>query len=474
MLQIYNSFSRKKEVFQPLVSGRVTMYVCGPTVYDVGHLGHGRSAVAFDLIRRYLIWKGFVVKYVSNFTDIDDKMINRAAEKNISVKALAELIGPAYDRDFEALRILKPDVRPCATEQKYIDGMIEIISKLEKKDATYMTSDGVYFDISKFADYGKLSRQKLEELNSGARVEVNIEKRSPQDFVLWKLEKPGEPAWESPWGRGRPGWHIECSAMSSQELGETIDIHGGGADLMFPHHECEIAQSEMASGKQFVRYWLHNGFINVHQEKMSKSLGNFVTLKDVFVKYEPRVVRFAYLQTHYRNPISFDDGLLEQAKSALERLDNFFRWFFPENKDEESGVSGVFSLKGNLTLSLNDYIQDAKRKFEIAMDDDFNTSSALAAIFDLISIMYEFDHKGTVSSEDKKLCKTFLKSIDSVFAILPGVQSELPDEISALIQQREEARKNRDFSNSDLIRDELLAKGIELEDTPRGTVWKRV
>ncbi|MEK7544543.1 MAG: cysteine--tRNA ligase [Patescibacteria group bacterium] len=461
MLQVYNSFSRKKEVFQPLTAGRVTMYVCGPTVYDVGHLGHGRSAVSFDLIRRYLIWKGLSVKYVSNFTDIDDKMINRAAEKGITVKALAELIGPEYERDFEALRILKPDVRPCATEQKYINGMIEIISKLEKKGAAYVTSDGVYFDISKFVNYGKLSNQKLEELNSGARVEVNTEKRNPQDFVLWKLEKPGEPAWESPWGRGRPGWHIECSAMSSQELGETIDIHGGGADLMFPHHECEIAQSEMASGKQFVRYWLHNGFINVNEEKMSKSLGNFVTLKDVFVKYDPRIVRFAYLQTHYRNPISFDDSLLEQAKNALERLDGFVRRL--ESFPAASDVS-----------SLTESLRVAKNKFEESMDDDFETSEAFAAIFELMKEANIAMDKNTITVLDQHAVLDFLKDIDRVFAILPSAQAELSDEIAALIQQREEARKNRDFASSDRIRDELLAKGIELEDTPRGTVWKRV
>lgn len=464
MLRVYNSLHRKKEDFEPLKKGVVTMYVCGPTVYDVGHLGHGRSAVSFDLIRRYLIWKGFEVRYVNNITDIDDKMINRAQEKGISVKALADLVTPEYERDFDALRILKPDVRPCATEQKYIDGMIEIISKLEKKDATYMTSDGVYFDISKFSNYGKLSGQKLEELNSGARVEVNTEKRSPQDFVLWKLEKPGEPVWESPWGRGRPGWHIECSAMSFCELGSTVDIHGGGADLMFPHHECEIAQSELANGAPFVRYWLHNGFINVNQEKMSKSLGNFVTLRKIFEQYEPRIVRFAYLQTHYRSPINFDDGLLKQAAAALERYDGFLRRL--ELFSVVDGVNGVSVL--------SDILKNSREKFEISMDDDFEIPGALAAVFELIKEANIVMDQGKLVGLDVAAILEFLKDADRVFAIMPLEKAELPSEIMSLISKREEARSKKDFVNSDRLRDELLQKGVEVEDTPHGMVWKKI
>ncbi len=467
MLRIYNTLSRQAEDFIPLRAPKVTMYVCGPTVYDVGHLGHGRSAVSFDVIRRYLQWKGFEVKYVSNFTDIDDKMINRASEKGISVKQLADMIGPEYEKDFETLGILKPDVRPCATQQQYIDAMIEIVRRLEAKKATYQISDGVYFDVKSFPDYGKLSRQKLDELEAGARVDVNSEKRNPQDFVLWKLEKPGEPAWESPWGRGRPGWHIECSGMSLVELGETIDIHGGGADLMFPHHECEIAQSEKANEKPFVRYFLHNGFINVNEEKMSKSLGNFVTLKQIFEKYPGRVVRFSFLQTHYRSPINFDDGLLEQAKNALERVDNFVRNLRSDYTDLPSSVTDVDGVHSMLDSS------SQLKCFENEMDDDFNLPGALRVLFDFIHSFYGLRSSHHLTKEDVHEAEKFLKSVDQVLNILPSENDSLSADIESLIAQRDDARKKKDFATSDRIRDELLAKGIELEDTPQGTAWKR-
>lgn len=457
MLTVHNSLSKKKEVFKPQNDQKVTMYVCGPTVYDVGHLGHGRAAVSFDIIRRYLIWKGFDVNFVSNVTDIDDKMINRAREEGITVKELADRITPEYERDFSALGIMAPTERPKATE--YVSEMIEIIRKLEEKGATYVTSDGVYFDVTKFPEYGKLSGQKLDALEAGARVEMNKEKRGISDFVLWKFEKPGEPAWDSPWGRGRPGWHIECSAMSSKLLGETIDIHGGGADLMFPHHECEIAQSELANGKPFARYFLHNGFINVNAEKMSKSLGNFVTLKKIFEMYSPRVVRLLYLQTHYRSPINFDDTLLQQAKNTLERYDTFLRRL--KNYPAKSGKSVLSSV-----------LDAARKKFEESMDDDFETTAALASAFELMREANTLMDLGKLIASDVKEIFDFFKNIDAVFSIMPE-EENIPEEILNLIQKREEARKNKDFATSDLLRNQLLQNGIEVEDTPHGTLWKR-
>lgn len=438
------------------------MYVCGPTVYDVGHLGHGRSAVAFDVIRRYLLWKGFDVRYVSNITDVEDKMIARATEERITVKELSEKITPEYEEDFGALSVMPPTVRPFATE--YVPEMIEIIERLEKNGATYVISDGVYFDVKRFPEYGKLSGQKLEELQIGVRVDINPEKRNPQDFVLWKFKKEGEPFWPSPWGDGRPGWHIECSAMSLKELGVTIDIHGGGADLMFPHHECEIAQSEMGNDAPFVRYWLHNGFINVNEEKMSKSLGNFVTLKKIFERYEPRVVRFFYLQTHYRSPINFNELFLEQAKSALERYDGFLRRLgaFPVKDDANKSCSNLSAV-----------LKSSREKFESCMDDDFEVPGALGAVFELIKEANICMDEEKLSSSDKAAISEFLKDVDRVFVIMPSEKTALPSEIMALIEEREVARKKKDFVKSDGLRRELLKKGVEIEDTAHGPVWKK-
>ncbi|MEK7145652.1 MAG: cysteine--tRNA ligase, partial [Patescibacteria group bacterium] len=324
MIQIYDSYSGEKKPLNKEPGEELKIYVCGPTVYDHPHLGHGRSAVAFDLIRRFFIYSGYRVTYVSNYTDIDDKMIDRAEKEGISVSELAEKIIPEYEKDYDLLGIQTPDHSPRATEKKYIEEMISLIQKLDKKGHTYALADGFYFDISSFPDYGKLSHQKLEELMAGSRVEERTDKKNHQDFVLWKLKKEGEPFWASPWGDGRPGWHIECSAMSKVLLGETFDIHGGGLDLKFPHHEGEIAQSSGASGKALAHFWMHNGFVTVDKEKMSKSLGNFFTLKDVFKKFHPRVVRFFLISTHYRSPIEFSEELLEQAKSTLKSLDEFY------------------------------------------------------------------------------------------------------------------------------------------------------
>jgi cysteinyl-tRNA synthetase len=462
-MYVYNTFSAKKEVFKPLREMKAGMYVCGPTVYDFAHLGHGRSAVSFDVIRRYLIYKGYEVTYVSNFTDIDDKMINRAEMMKISVKELADRIIPEYAKDYKALGILVPDAQPKATE--YVPQMIDIIKKLEKNGATYVLDDGVYFDISKFPAYGKLSKQDLDALKSGIRVEVKVSKKNPQDFVLWKFSKPGEPEWESPWGKGRPGWHIECSAMSREFLGESFDIHGGGADLTFPHHECEIAQSECASGKIFVKYWLHNGFIQINNEKMSKSLGNFFLLKDVFAKFSPQAVRYLFLQTHYRAPIEFTDDLLSQARNSLARLQDFMvrlEKYVPEvpnvgQKDFEA------------------LIVSTKKRFEDAMDDDFETSQALAALFDFVKQVNRRIDSKTLTRESQEAAMTFLTRVDTVLGILVSTQNdEIDPETADLLRQREESRKNRDWKASDHLRGELLKRGIQVEDGPKGTVWKKI
>lgn len=459
MIKFYDSKLRKKIEFKPLKEGEVGMYICGPTVYDVAHLGHGRSAVAFDFIRRYFEYRGYQVKFVSNYTDIDDKMINRAKEEKITVAELAEKIIPEYEVDYGNLGIKKPDFVPKATEN--IKEMIDIIRNLEESGYTYVLKDGVYFDISKFEDYGQLSGQKLEELRSGARVVVKEAKKNPYDFVLWKFKKSGEPAWESPWGEGRPGWHIECSAMSGKILGHPFDIHGGGLDLLFPHHECEVAQSEGAHGKgNFAKNWIHNGFINVDDEKMSKSLGNFFTLKDIFKKYDPQVVRFMFLQTHYRNPINFSDKLLDQAKAALGRLHDFVR-----------NLSHV--IVGDVSDEVRGLVKVAKDTFEKTMDDDFDTAGALGAIFELVKSVNILAKKNDFTDLDVEEILGFLKKVDEVLGVIFFEEEELGSDVEALIKEREDARASKDFARADEIRDELLEMGIVLEDKPEGTLWKR-
>lgn len=460
-MKIFSSELGKKVEFKSIEQGRVGMYVCGPTVYDLPHLGHGRSAVSFDVMRRYFLFKGYEVKYVSNYTDIDDKMISRAAEEGISVADLAGKIIPEYEKDYGNLGIMRPDVLPRATE--YIEEMIEIIKALEKKGHTYVLDDGVYFDVATFEDYGKFSGQNLEELMMGARVEVKDAKRNPQDFALWKFKKDGEPFWESPWGDGRPGWHIECSAMSYKNLGEKFDIHGGGLDLKFPHHECEVAQSLCVFGVgSFARHWLHNGFINVDNEKMSKSLGNFFTLRDIFKEYKPQVVRMMYLQTHYRNPINFSTDLLEQAKAALQRVHNFVLCYkaFYETLPPGDG-SGLWGEA---------CIED----FEYYMDDDFNTSGALEAVFRLIFHINSMSILGTLTRDQLDCAEGALRRVDSVLGVIFYEEVDLNEEQKSLIEQREEARKNKNFKRSDEIREQLLKDGIVLEDTSLGTVWKRL
>ncbi|MFC1749362.1 cysteine--tRNA ligase [Pseudomonadota bacterium] len=466
-MKIYNTLTRKKEDFKPLTKGKVKMYVCGPTPYDFGHLGHGMEAVVFDTVRRYLLYKGYDVTYVFNYTDIDDKLIIRAEIAKTTVKELADRIIPEYHKDYEALGILKPDVEPMATA--HIKEMVELVADLEGKGYAYVIdSDGVYFEVSKFKDYGKLSKQKLDELRSGSRVEVKDAKKDPRDFVLWKFAKPGEPQWDSPWGAGRPGWHIECSAMSRKYLGETFDIHGGGADLIFPHHECEIAQSEGSNSCDFARYWMHNAFIRIDNEKMSKSLGNFFTMRDIFKEFSPQAVRYLFIQGHYRSPIDFSDELLKKSEAGLARIHDFVRRL--ENYEGKSG---------NVSEIVERMIFKATNDIEAAMDDDFETPRALAAIFDLIKEINKMIDEQSLEQDDKENVMQFIQTMDKIFGIFTPTESEDIDSetekmIEEKIKEREAAKSARDYDYADAIRDELLEKGIQLEDTPNGTTWKKV
>lgn len=454
MMKIFNTLAKKKEIFKPLRDGEISMYVCGPTVYDVGHLGHGRAAVVFDIIRKYFEYKGFNVKFITNYTDIEDKIINRAAERAITVEALVKEIIPEYERDFKELGIAAPTKQTYAT--KYIKEMIDLIKRLDHAGATYKLDDGIYFDISKFKKYGALSGQKLEDLQMGSRVEVNKNKRNPQDFVLWKFDKPGEPSWPSPWGKGRPGWHIECSAMCFSELGETFDIHGGGQDLIFPHHECEIAQSECASGKQFAKYWMHNGFVNINKEKMSKSLKNFVTLKDVFEKYSGRVLRFMYLQKHYRAPIDFSWDLIESTKNSLARIHEFSTKLMQYIANGKSAVDTTGFLK----------------KFEKAMNNDFETPEALAALFDFINDVNKKMEKG-FSADTKEKVISALKKVDAVFGIIFS-EEKIPHHIVVLANERLAERHNKNFGRADEIRKEIISEGYDIEDMKDGYILKKI
>ncbi|MCX6734945.1 MAG: cysteine--tRNA ligase [Candidatus Peregrinibacteria bacterium] len=464
MIKIYDTLTAKKVDFVPLEEGKVGIYVCGPTVYDSAHLGHGRSAVSFDVIRRYFIYRGYEVKYVSNYTDIDDKMITRAKQEDISVKELSDKVIPIYAKDYGALGVMVPDVQPLATE--HVPEMIELIKGLEKQGFTYVLDDGVYYEVAKFKEYGKLSKQKLEDLRVGSRVEVKDGKKSPYDFVLWKFKKEGEPSWSSPWGEGRPGWHIECSAMTWKHLGEKFDIHGGGLDLTFPHHECEIAQSEPVFGHgSFSKYWMHNGFINVDNEKMSKSLGNFFTLKEIFEKYDPKVVRFMFLQTHYRNPVNFSNVLLDQAKAGLSRLHDFVRNL---NALLDAAEDGVVSV--NLTAAIN----VARSRFEGVMDDDFDTSGALGAVYEFVKEVNVMMNNSTLNKIELSAVLNFLQLVDKVLGVIFVEETSIDSDVEKLIEKRNFARKNRDFKTSDFIRDQLLEKGIVLEDKPQGTIWKKV
>ena len=464
-MKIYNTMTREKQEFVPITPGEVKMYSCGPTVYDYFHIGNARPFIIFDTMRRYLEYTGYKVTFVQNFTDIDDKMINRANKEGITVKELGERFIAEYFKDAEALGIRKATIHPKATEN--IEAIIEVVKTLEEKGYAYNVNGNVYFRTKKFDDYGKLSHQPLEELEAGARIDIADEKEDPMDFALWKAQKPGEPAWESPWGMGRPGWHIECSAMVNKFLGASIDIHSGGKDLIFPHHENEVAQSECANGCHFANYWMHNGYININNQKMSKSLGNFFTIRDITEKYKPEVVRFFMLSAHYRSPVNFSDDLMQQAQSAMERVYTCIE-------------SLNFLLKNALDrapnkeeIELLDAVEKAKKRFCDAMDDDLNTADAISAIFDIVSASNKTVSKDGDNS--KAVLEKVLAAIHEIgdvlglFEVKEEAQGDA--EIEALIEKRNEARKNKDWAEADRIRDELKARNIILKDTPAGVQW---
>ncbi len=461
MLKLYNTLTRKKEEFKPIEENKVRMYSCGPTVYNYFHIGNARPFIIFDTLRRYLEYRGYDVNFVQNFTDIDDKMIKKANEENITVKELADRFINEYFKDSKGLGIKEATVHPKATEN--IDSIITIINKLVEKGYAYNVDGDVYFRVKKFKEYGKLSHQPLENLEAGARIEVGTVKEDPMDFAVWKAKKEGEPAWESPWGMGRPGWHIECSAMANKYLGETIDIHSGGQDLIFPHHENEIAQSEAANGAPFANYWLHNGYINVDNVKMSKSLGNFFTVRDVAEKFDYSVIRFFMLSAHYRNPINFSDELLTQAKAGLDRIKNCadnLEFLIAGSKEDGEVVETEFNA--------------LKERFIDAMDDDINTADAISVIFDLVKHINVSVNENTSASVLKEALG-LLTELTRVLGIEVLASKELLDsDIEALIEERTQAKKDKNFARADEIRDTLKDMGIILEDTRQGVKWKRV
>ncbi len=459
MLTIYNSLTRCKQQFVPIKPGEVGMYVCGMTVYDFCHLGHARVLVVFDMVRQWLVSRGYKVRYVRNITDIDDKIINRANENGEPVEQLTARFIDAMNEDAEALGVGKPDVEPRATQT--IPQMLSLIASLVDKGLAYRADNGdVYYAVRKFKDYGKLSGKSLEQLRAGERVDIDHNKRDALDFVLWKAAKPGEPSWDSPWGKGRPGWHIECSAMSEHYLSSHFDIHGGGQDLQFPHHENEIAQSEGAHGHTFVNYWMHNGFVRVDSEKMSKSLGNFFTVREILEKYDPEVVRFFILRAHYRSPLNYSDQHLDDARQALTRL--------------YTALKGIDAAPLDEIDHSIDYEDATARRFAEAMDDDFNTPEAVSVLFELAN---EVNRSHSLEHARR------LRSLAAVLGLLERNPEEFlqagsgagvtGEEIEKLIAARNAARKSKDFAQADRIRDELLEQGVTLEDGPGGTTWRR-
>ena len=464
-MKLYNTLTKKKEEFVPIEEGKVKMYVCGPTVYNFIHIGNARPMICFDTVRRYFEYKGYQVDYVSNFTDVDDKIINKSIEEGIPASEVAEKYIKECRKDMADLNIKPATKNPKATEE--ISGMIEMIQTLIDKGYAYEKSGTVYFRTRKFQGYGKLSKKNLDELEAGKRIAIEEQKEDAMDFVLWKPKKDGEPYWESPWGNGRPGWHIECSVMSKKYLGETIDIHAGGEDLVFPHHENEIAQSEAANGAEFAHYWLHNAFLNINNKKMSKSLGNFFTVREIGEKYDLQVLRFFMLSAHYRSPLNFSGDLMESSKNGLERIRTAYE-----------RLQGILSkTEGELKdteAEKKAKIQGYVEKFEEAMDDDFNTADAISAIFELVKFM----NVELTEDSSKELAQCFeqnMKAMAEVLGIILEKKEEILDtEIEALIEERQAARKNKDFARADEIRDILLEKGIELKDTREGVQWKRI
>jgi len=489
-LRVYNTLSGRKEEFVPLLPGKVGMYVCGVTVYDYCHVGHARANIVFDIVFRYLRYAGFDVTYVRNYTDVDDKIINRANERGIDSRALAEEFIRAFDEDMATLGLAKPTHEPKATE--YIPQIVALAGRLIERGLAYESAGDVYYSVEKFPSYLKLSKRTMEEMQAGARIAPGEQKQNPMDFALWKAAKPGEPSWPSPWGPGRPGWHIECSAMSSSLLGDTFDIHGGGRDLIFPHHENEIAQSEGASGKPFVRYWLHNGFVNINQEKMSKSLGNFFTIRDILKRYDPEVLRFFILTAHYRSPIDFSDQNMEEAKAGLTRFYEALRGAEQVLASHPVPARATCPEISADEREVYDLVEALEEKFAEAMDDDFNTALAIGHLFEGARAVNRLVAKGRF--DDCPLSLTVLRdAVDKLkklggvlglFASAPvawleGQKSAGLEErgldaaaIEALINERLQARREKNFARADAIRNELAEKGIELLDSKEGTSWK--
>ncbi len=483
-LRLYNTLSAEKELFVPRVPGKVGMYVCGVTVYDFCHIGHARAGIVFDMIYRYLRFSGYDVCYVRNYTDIDDKIINRANNEGCDYRTIADRYIATFDDDMDRLGMLRPTVEPKATD--HINDIIDIISRLIENGHAYTVEGDVYFSVETFADYLKLSKRNLDDMLAGARVDLDERKHNPMDFALWKATKPGEPWWESPWGKGRPGWHIECSAMSMRFLGPSFDIHGGGKDLIFPHHENEIAQSEGANGCQFVKYWLHNGFVNINSEKMSKSLGNFFTIREVLEIFDPETIRFFVLQAHYRSPLDYSDQNLKESQAGLTRIYEALALL-------DEALSAVPSSEAPIPSSaeLTEKAAGLLARFKEAMDDDFNTAQGLGILFDSIRTLNRAISEGAgKSSASRPALEQFKNSCDEIGNLLglfqtkpaewlaareaeKAVRLEISsDEIEKLITERTEARKNRNFKRSDEIRDFLLSKDIQLIDAADGTIWK--
>ena len=459
MLTIYNSLTRRKEKFEPIEPGKARMYVCGVTVYDYCHIGHARMILVFDMVARYLRFRGYEVNYARNITDIDDKIINRALANGEPFQALTERFIDAMNEDFAALNVMLPDQEPKATE--HMEQIIGMIALLLDKGLAYQAGNGdVFYDVSAFEDYGKLSGKSVDELRVGARVEPQEEKDDPVDFALWKAAKPGEPAWDSPWGRGRPGWHIECSAMSTHCLGDDFDIHGGGQDLQFPHHENEIAQSRGANSKFFAKVWMHNGFVRVDDEKMSKSLGNFFTIREVMARYHPEVIRFFILSSHYRSPLNYSDGHLDEAKAGLTRL-------YTALRAVDSAAPGAV-------------LPECQQRFEQAMDDDFNSREAVTVLHEIAGELNKLKDKSTARAADFAATLTRLGGALGLMQLppaeflqgRPGTLSLSPAEIETLIQERADAKARKDYAAADRIRERLSEKGVVLEDGAGGATWR--
>lgn len=459
-MKVYNTLTRKKETLEPIEAGVVKIYVCGPTVYNFFHIGNARPFVVFDTLRKYLQYRGYQVKFVQNFTDVDDKIINRAREENLTASQVSEKYIEEYYKDAAALNVTKADVHPKVSE--HIPEIIEFVKTLVDKGYAYEVNGDVYFSTRKFDGYGKLSGQNIEDLESGARIAVGEIKEDPLDFALWKAQKEeDEIAWDSPWGKGRPGWHIECSAMSKKHLGDTIDIHAGGQDLQFPHHENEIAQSECCNGVPFANYWMHNGYITIDNEKMSKSKGNFFTVRDILKEYDGEVMRFFLLSGHYRNPINFSDTLMEQAKAGLARMQNA-----KENLKHliANGNGAMTDVEKDTLAGYDQYRQE----FIAAMDDDLNTADAISAIFELITAINTAVKDGASKEFAQKSLDVLMELASVVGLLQKDGEAVIDDDVQALVNERQEARKAKNFARADEIRDLLKARGITLKDTPQG------